>query len=62
MFQLRVSGNNLTNVCRLVFKVAKEEKNDNFFLEDNLLGKYVLFNNWYCHNEERLEYRCPRSP
>jgi len=37
-FQLKVSGNNLVNVCKLVFKVSKDEKNDFFFLEGNILG------------------------
>ena len=36
---LRVSGNNLTNVSKLVFKVSREEKHDSHFLEDNILGK-----------------------
>ncbi len=47
-FQLKVSGNNLINVCKLVFKVSRDEKNDAYFMEDNILGmslqkkKYVL--------------------
>ncbi|CAH1229269.1 ARMC2 [Branchiostoma lanceolatum] len=38
---LKVSGKNLTNVCKLVFKISKEEKNDNLFLEANILGLLV---------------------
>ncbi|XP_035677408.1 armadillo repeat-containing protein 2-like [Branchiostoma floridae] len=38
---LKVSGKNLTNVCKLVFKISKEEKNDNLFLESNILGLLV---------------------
>ena len=38
--QLKVSGNNLINVCKLVFKVSREEKNDVHFLDGNILGNY----------------------
>ena len=38
--QLKVSGNNLVNVCKLVFKVSRDEKNDQYFLDDNILGGY----------------------
>ncbi|XP_078699487.1 armadillo repeat-containing protein 2-like [Branchiostoma floridae x Branchiostoma belcheri] len=38
---LKVSGKNLTNVCKLVFKISKEEKNDNLFVEANILGLLV---------------------
>ncbi|PVD28492.1 hypothetical protein C0Q70_11080 [Pomacea canaliculata] len=34
----RVGGNNLLNVCKLVFKVSRNEKNDSYFLEENLLN------------------------
>ena len=37
--QLKVSGNNLINICKLVFKVSRDEKNDACFLEDNILGE-----------------------
>ncbi|XP_033741539.1 armadillo repeat-containing protein 2-like isoform X2 [Pecten maximus] len=33
----RVSGNNLLNVCKLVFKVSRNEKNDPEFLRGNIL-------------------------
>ncbi|XP_077976890.1 armadillo repeat-containing protein 2-like [Glandiceps talaboti] len=33
----KVSGNNLMNVCRLVFKVSREENNDTLFMQHNLL-------------------------
>ncbi|XP_052807595.1 armadillo repeat-containing protein 2-like isoform X2 [Mya arenaria] len=33
----RVGGNNLLNVCKLVFKVSRNEKNDPAFLDGNIL-------------------------
>lgn len=35
--QLKVSGSNLTSVCKLVFKVTRHDANDSLFLEGNLL-------------------------
>lgn len=37
MLQLKVSGSNLTSVCKLVFKVTRHDANDSLFLEGNLL-------------------------
>ncbi|BFZ09273.1 hypothetical protein BsWGS_12312 [Bradybaena similaris] len=34
----KVSGNNLLNVCKLVFKVSRNDTNDMYFLEDNILN------------------------
>ncbi|XP_005102121.1 armadillo repeat-containing protein 2 isoform X2 [Aplysia californica] len=34
----KVTGNNLLNVCKLVFKVSRNDKNDSFFLEENILN------------------------
>ena len=39
IFQFKVSGNNLTSVCKLVFKVSRNEKNDPEFLRGDILGK-----------------------
>lgn len=36
---MKVTGNNLTNVCMVVYRVAKTEKNDQLFLEEDILGK-----------------------
>ncbi|KAL5009503.1 hypothetical protein ScPMuIL_011808 [Solemya velum] len=33
----KVSGNNLLNVCRLVFKVSRNEKNDSYFMDDKVV-------------------------
>ena len=41
MLQFRVGGNNLLNVCKLVFKVSRNEKNDPAFLDGNILGKFI---------------------
>lgn len=38
-FQLPVTGSNLAGVCKLVFKVARNDKNDKLFLEGNILGQ-----------------------
>ena len=37
ILKYRVSGNNLNNVCKLVFKLSKIEENDVLFAESNLL-------------------------
>ncbi|KAI0232594.1 Armadillo repeat-containing protein 2 [Lamellibrachia satsuma] len=39
--KLKVSGNNLINVCKLVFKVSRDEKNDIYFLDDNILDLLI---------------------
>ncbi|KAF5303070.1 hypothetical protein FQR65_LT08399 [Abscondita terminalis] len=38
---LRVTGNNLTGVCKLIFKVSKNDKNDRLFMERNILDLFV---------------------
>ena len=37
ILKYRVSGNNLNNVCKLVFKLSKSEENDTIFAESSLL-------------------------
>ena len=41
---MKVTGNNLTNICMVVYRVAKTEKNDQLFLEEDILSKmnYLL--------------------
>ncbi|XP_021061318.1 armadillo repeat-containing protein 2 [Mus pahari] len=34
---LKVSGKNLLNVCKLIFKISRSEKNDTLMQEDNIL-------------------------
>lgn len=36
---MRVTGPNLAAACKIVFKIAKDDKNDHFFRDTNLLGK-----------------------
>ncbi|XP_049839067.1 armadillo repeat-containing protein 2 isoform X1 [Schistocerca gregaria] len=38
---LRVTGANLSGVCKLIFKVSRSDKNDKLFLEDNILELFV---------------------
>ena len=42
ILQMKVTGNNLTNICMVVYKVAKTEQNDQLFLEENILSKFVV--------------------
>ena len=37
--QMKVTGNNLTNICMVMYKVAKTENNDQLFLEEDMLRK-----------------------
>lgn len=41
-FQFKVSGNNLTSVCKLIFKVSRNEKNDPEFLKGDILGMVII--------------------
>lgn len=43
VLQMKVTGNNLTNICMVVYKVAKTEKNDQLFLEEDILSKLNVF-------------------
>nr|XP_022913013.1 armadillo repeat-containing protein 2 isoform X1 [Onthophagus taurus] len=38
---LKVTGNNLSGVCKLIFKVAKSDKNDSLFFQKNILELFV---------------------
>ncbi|CAI9556625.1 unnamed protein product [Staurois parvus] len=35
---LRVSGKNLLNICKLIFKISRSENNDHLFQNDDLMG------------------------
>ena len=39
ILQMKVTGNNLTNICMVVYRVAKTEKNDQLFLEEDILSE-----------------------
>ena len=38
-----MSGSNLAGVFKLVFKVARSDKNDSLFLEGNILGRFYKY-------------------
>ncbi|XP_065215268.1 armadillo repeat-containing protein 2 [Planococcus citri] len=38
---LQVTGVNLATVCKLVFKISRSDKNDELFLEKNIIGPFV---------------------
>ena len=40
---MKVSGKNLLNVCKLIFKVSQDKENDKFFQKDNILRKNRLY-------------------
>jgi len=37
-YKLNVSGNNLLNICKLIFKISRNASNDVMFLTDSILG------------------------
>lgn len=37
--QLHVSGNNLLNICKLVFQMSRNERNDGLFQENSIIGE-----------------------
>ena len=39
--QMKVTGKNLLNVCKLLFTLSKDEKNDELFKECNISGPLV---------------------
>jgi hypothetical protein len=41
LLALKLRGNNLTNVWKLVFKIARSDKNDHLFLEDGILDLII---------------------
>ncbi|CAH2005835.1 unnamed protein product [Acanthoscelides obtectus] len=41
ILSLKVTGNNLSGVCKLIFKVAKNDKNDQLFFQKNLLELFL---------------------
>ena len=43
--QMKVVGNNLLNVCKILYKLSRPESNDQLFLDEELLG--MLARVWY---------------
>ncbi|CAG9859619.1 unnamed protein product [Phyllotreta striolata] len=41
ILSIKVTGNNLSGVCKLIFKVAKNDKNDHLFFQNNLLELFL---------------------
>ncbi|XP_031553121.1 armadillo repeat-containing protein 2-like [Actinia tenebrosa] len=41
ILSMKVSGNNITNICMVIYKLAKTEKNDQMFLEEDML-RYLV--------------------
>ncbi|CAH2004339.1 unnamed protein product [Acanthoscelides obtectus] len=41
ILSLKVTGNNLSGVCKLIFKLAKNDKNDQLFFQKNLLELFL---------------------
>lgn len=39
--QLKVSGKNLLNICKLIFKISRSENNDRLFQNDDLMGEII---------------------
>lgn len=40
--QMKVDGKNLLSVCKLAFKICRNEKNDYIIQNDRLLGMYPV--------------------
>lgn len=38
--QLKVGRKNLLNVCKLIFKISRSEKNDSLIQSNGILGEY----------------------
>lgn len=36
---MKVTGNNLTNICRLLFSISRNTENDINFMENDIIGK-----------------------
>ncbi|KAK3739022.1 hypothetical protein QZH41_010480 [Actinostola sp. cb2023] len=41
ILSMKVTGNNITNICMVIYKLAKTEKNDQMFLEEDML-RYLV--------------------
>jgi hypothetical protein len=35
---MKISSNNLTNICRLLFSISRNTDNDIYFMENDILG------------------------
>lgn len=41
-FQLSVSGNNLLNICKLIFQISRSESNDSLFEKNYIIGQIFM--------------------
>ena len=39
--QMKVTGKNLLNVCKLLFALGKNEANDSIFLDEHISGSFI---------------------
>ena len=51
--QMRVTGKNMTNVCKLLFSLAKNEQNDTVFAQERITSELhvtstCMYNYCYC--------------
>lgn len=40
---MKVTSKNLLNVCKLLFAIAKSDKNDDIFKQEHICGKCLLY-------------------
>ena len=40
---MKVTSNNLTNICRLLFAISRDTDNDLYFMENDILGKGITY-------------------
>ena len=40
---MKVSANNLTNICRLLFSISRNTENDIHFMDNDILGNLEIF-------------------
>ena len=43
LIQMNVTGNNLLNVCKLVFSLSREETNDELFIKEDIAGMLHMY-------------------
>lgn len=40
---MKVTGTNLVNVCKLIFKISKDKSKDTLFKEQKMICKYFIY-------------------
>ena len=59
---MKVTGNNLTNICMVVYRVAKTERNDQLFHEEDMLSKSLLISSYWVLNSQHNIWQFTFSP